>query len=144
MSNRGTNFEDLKTYLEKLEKNPIYFWALILKKGNLHIGNIKIDPINTKQKKGEYGIMIGEKSYWGNGYGIEATLIVLNFCFKELDLDKILLGVIKENKEAVNMYKKIGFKILYSKNNYHKIRDKKYDFLRMYITGKYYLNNYKI
>jgi hypothetical protein len=54
----------LKEYLEEVVKKDIYFWAIHLKANNLHIGNIKIDPINYKHSVAEYGIMMGRKSEW--------------------------------------------------------------------------------
>jgi len=42
----GGNFtiEMLQEYLKEVEKKDIYFWAIHKKEGNLHLGNIKIDP----------------------------------------------------------------------------------------------------
>ena len=95
----GGNYDlkKLNDYLDDLIKNPKYFWAIILK-NNKHIGNIKIDPIDFSNKTGEYGIMIGEKMVWGQGIANESSRLALNYCFNELGLKKIYLGVIAENK----------------------------------------------
>lgn len=99
----------LEAYLNEVEKKDIYFWAIHLKHNNQHIGNIKIDPINTKHGLAEYGIMMGSKSEWGKGYAKEATLKIINFCFTELNVRKLNLGVIENNDNAVFLYKKLGF-----------------------------------
>ena len=99
----------LKTYLLDVEKKDILFWGIHLKDSLLHIGNIKIDPVNFKNGTAEYGIMMGRKSEWGKGYAKEATLAIIEFCFKEMRLRKITLGVIADNKVACYLYKKIGF-----------------------------------
>ncbi len=102
--------EQLKDYLQAVEKNPkLLFWAILLKNGK-HIGNIKVDPINRRHGYGEYGIMMGEKSEWGKGYAGEATNTILEYCFKEEGLRKVTLGVVADNLAAVNLYKKLGFK----------------------------------
>lgn len=142
MSNTGIDKKELKIYLEKLKNPPKYFWGIIIKKNYQHIGNLKIDPINVKKKRGEYGIMIGDKSSWGKGYGAEASNMALNYCFDELGLEKVLLGVLNKNINAINMYKKIGFKKLYTKKNHFTLRNEKYDFTRMFIT-KSLIKNYK-
>ena len=103
--------DQLKSYLKLITKNNIFSWAIITKVNNSHIGNIKIDPINLKHRFGEYGILIGDKDAWGKGYAKEASLAVINFCFNELDLRKVNLGVVEDNYKAVTLYKKIGFKI---------------------------------
>jgi len=101
----------LKEYIQNQYSKEVYFWAIHLKDSDNHIGNIKIDPINTQNNSGEYGILIGDKSSWGKGYGKEASNTIINYCFEELKLSKITLGVIEDNTNAVNLYKKIGFKI---------------------------------
>ena len=101
--------EKLKQYLEEVERNPKYFWAIKLKETNKHIGNIKIDPINLNDLSGEYGIMIGDRSTWGKGIAKEASEIVLAFCFETLQLKKITLGVQKNNLKAIRLYEKLGF-----------------------------------
>jgi RimJ/RimL family protein N-acetyltransferase len=102
--------EDLKKYLLTAEKNKtLLFWAIHIKENNKHIGNIKIDPINRHHGFGEYGIMMGDKSEWGNGYAEEATKAIIDYCFKEQGLRKIVLGVVEDNLPAVRLYKKLGF-----------------------------------
>ena len=101
----------LKTYIEEQYKNEIYFWAIHLKNSNKHIGNIKIDPIDLKLNSGEYGVLMGDTLNWGKGYAKEASIRIIEYCFEELKLSKITLGVIQDNVNAVKLYEKIGFTI---------------------------------
>ncbi len=101
--------EKLKTFLKEQQNKDILFWAIFIKSSNKHIGNIKIDPINHKNNSGEYGIMMGDSSEWGKGYAKEASLRIIDYCFNELKLSKITLGVIDANRVALKLYKKIGF-----------------------------------
>jgi RimJ/RimL family protein N-acetyltransferase len=104
--------DELYDFVDKNTKQGVLFWAIVLKEDNNHIGNIKIDKINFKEFYGEYGIMIGEKSVWGRGYGAEASKIVIDYCFNNVGLEAINLGVHAENILAVNLYKKLGFSIV--------------------------------
>lgn len=128
--------EKLDDYLEEVERNPKYFWAIILKETNKHIGNIKIDPIDLNHLFGEYGIMIGDRTVWGKGIGFEATSSVIDFCFNILCLEKINLGLHRSNIKALRLYKKLGFKN--SLNNKLEEKSKKYfqDSFRMTILNK--------
>lgn len=99
----------LEDFLIEQEKKNILFWAIHIKKSGKHIGNIKIDPIDNIAMSGEYGILIGDKTEWGKGYAKEASIAVINYCFQELDLDKITLGVVDANQGALQLYEKIGF-----------------------------------
>jgi ribosomal-protein-alanine N-acetyltransferase len=101
----------LQDFVQNHVDSGTLFWSIRIFATDLHIGNIKIDPVNYGNKTAEYGIMIGDKSSWGNGFAKEATFGVLNFCFKDLGLQEITLGVIKENTAALTLYKKIGFSV---------------------------------
>lgn len=107
----GGNYtiEKLTDFLTSVEKSNVLFYAIHLKSNNLHIGNIKIDPINLRHRIGEYGIMMGRKSEWKKGYAKEASLRIIDYCFQVLDLRKITLGVVSDNISAIELYKKIGF-----------------------------------
>lgn len=107
---KGSSINDLKKYLESIEKNKISAWAIAIKDTNKHIGNIKIDPIDYKHKYGEYGIMMGDKDSWGNGYAKEASNGIISYCFEKLNLRKITLGVLSVNIRALNLYESLGFK----------------------------------
>lgn len=110
--------EALRQFLEEQERKQILFWAILLKKSNKHIGNIKIDPIDKAQNSGEYGILMGDVEEWGKGYAKEASLKIIDYCFKDLNLSKITLGVLDQNKAALKLYERIGFSTYNRTENY--------------------------
>ena len=128
--------EMLEKYVEEQYKNEIYFWAIHLKDTNKHIGNIKIDPINDKENSGEYGILMGDRTNWGKGYAKEASLRIITYCFEELKLSKITLGVIQDNINAVKLYEKIGFTIDEVKKDVGIYNNKLSNSLRMSLNAK--------
>ncbi len=134
----GGNYsiEKLKDYLEEQEKKDILFWAIHLKGSHKHIGNIKIDPVDKIQKSGEYGIMIGDKNEWGRGYAKEASLLVIKYCFQELGLTRISLGVIEKNIGALELYKKMGFKIEQTIENNGVYQGETCNSIRMILVNK--------
>jgi RimJ/RimL family protein N-acetyltransferase len=75
------------------------------------IGFMGLKNINLKNKNAELFIAIGEDDYRGKGIGTKATRWLVDFGFRRLELHKIFLGVIAENKLAINCYKDSGFKI---------------------------------
>lgn len=50
-------------------------------------------------------------AYQGKGHGTEATNLLVNFLFSELNIRKICLGVLDFNHNAISLYKKLGFEI---------------------------------
>lgn len=113
--------ESLKAYLAEVEKKNMLFWAIHLKDTGEHIGNIKIDPVNTRHGLGEYGILMGEPSHWGKGYAGEASLRIIDYCFGVRNLRKITLGVVVDNAAAVRLYQSLNFLTegIYRKHGYY-------------------------
>jgi UDP-4-amino-4,6-dideoxy-N-acetyl-beta-L-altrosamine N-acetyltransferase len=75
-----------------------------------YIGNIGLHNIDLHNRKAELGIFIGEKKYWGKGYGTEAVLLGLKLAFEGLNLNKVYLRTFINNERAQKCYEKAGFK----------------------------------
>ncbi len=73
------------------------------------IGNCGIGPIDGKNRSALAGITIGEREYWGRGFGTDALGILVRFGFDELNLHRIHLNVFANNERAVRSYRKVGF-----------------------------------
>ncbi len=56
------------------------------------------------------GIVIGEKAYWGQGYGSDAICAVLRFAFQELNLHRVYLRARADNARGIRAYEKCGFR----------------------------------
>ena len=78
---------------------------------NIHVGNIKIGPIDFNNKNTQISYFIGEKSYWGKGIAFEAIRKVLYICKKKYKLKKVMAYVVKENIGSIKVLKKNNFKI---------------------------------
>ena len=74
---------------------------------------------------------MGDRLNWGKGYAKEATIRILTYCFEELNLSSITLGVIDDNITAVKLYKNIGFTIDEVKKNVGIYNNKLCNSLRM-------------
>ncbi len=102
----------LRHYLESVARHPENVMLAILdKKTGTHVGNIKLGPIHPIHRRGDVGIMIGDKKFWGKGYGSEAIALIVEYGFKRLNLHKITLGVYADHTPAVRVYQKLGFVI---------------------------------
>lgn len=77
--------------------------------GWLHIGNAGLHQIERTNRTAEFGIFIGNKQYWNNGYGSEVTQLMLRHGFDTLNLNRIYLYVYETNPRAIHVYEKIGF-----------------------------------
>ena len=70
------------------------------------IGLLSIDKIN---RKAEYYVCLGYNQYKGKGIAKKASLLLIDFAFKELGLNKIYLYTEEENISAQKLFEKIGF-----------------------------------
>ena len=55
--------------------------------------------------------MIGDKRYWGKGYGSEAISIMAHICYDKLQLRKITAGCYSNNTGMIKAFLNNGFKI---------------------------------
>jgi len=111
LETRQASIEDLKKYIRQKQEDPnSLLLGVFDRDDDVHIGNVKLEPIDRQQKRAVFGIMIGNKKYWGKGTGTEATKLILDYAFQKLDLDEVELGVISENIRARKTFEKAGFK----------------------------------
>ena len=73
------------------------------------IGNCGLFRINHKDQTAEFGIAIGEKDCWGKGYGTEATRLLVDYGFKQLNLHRISSPVFEFNERSIKLHQKVGF-----------------------------------
>lgn len=79
-------------------------------KTNNPIGIISLVNIDWKNRNAECIIDIGEKDYWGQGFGKESLSLILQYAFLELNLNRVGLKVFSFNERAISLYTSLGFK----------------------------------
>ena len=99
-------------YINSIDKDPdkSFSFAIDTLKGK-YIGGCGYFNVNRKNGTCYIGIFIGDKNYWGKGYGTDANKVLLNYLFNEFNIRKVLLNVFAYNKRAIKSYEKLGFKI---------------------------------
>lgn len=88
-----------------------YRFAIETNSENRFIGDCSITDVDWKNSVASIGMFIGAKEYRGKGYGADAINILIDFIFKQMNLNKIRLIVYSFNKTAIDFYKKHGFKV---------------------------------
>jgi len=95
---------------EKTEwSESIQRFVIETREGRL-IGDIMYHSYRTDIKSAVLGILIGEKEYWGKGYGTEAVSLFLKYLFEDKHLHKVSLTVSDFNHRAIECFKKAGFR----------------------------------
>ncbi|KNF09030.1 acetyltransferase, ribosomal protein N-acetylase [Gottschalkia purinilytica] len=85
-------------------------YIIVEKKSDTPIGITSLINIDYKNRNAECIIDIGEKDYWGKGYGTEALKLLLDYAFLEMNLHRVSLRVFSFNNNAIKLYEKLGFK----------------------------------
>lgn len=74
-----------------------------------YIGATDLHAIDWYNRHAEVGIVIGDKSCWGKGYGSDAMGLMLRLAFERLNLNRVSLRVFDFNARAIRSYEKCGF-----------------------------------
>ena len=77
--------------------------------GGEHIGNCSYYNIDIRRGETEVGIMIGNRDYWGKGYGTDTIKTLVNYIFRETTFDRLYLKTLEGNLRAQTCFKKSGF-----------------------------------
>lgn len=110
LTSKSATPESLRAYIqERMHRTDVEFYGIFLNEGDTRIGTIKLEPLSKEEGNATIGIMIGEKAYWGGGYGPEAMRCLMRHAFEDLELSEIRLGVIGQNERAVHAFQKLGF-----------------------------------
>ncbi|MFZ5354873.1 MAG: GNAT family N-acetyltransferase [Bacillota bacterium] len=84
---------------------------MICRKDNMQpIGEMNYSGWNKRNQSCEFGIKICETSEQGQGYGKDALYHFIDFLFRSLNLNKIELTSMIDNKRAHSLYRRLGFK----------------------------------
>jgi RimJ/RimL family protein N-acetyltransferase len=74
------------------------------------VGNASLVGVDRPNRSAELGLLIGDRAVHGKGYGTEATMLILDFGFTLLGLNRVWLEFVEYNEAARRVYEKTGFK----------------------------------
>lgn len=81
----------------------------IIDKEKTNIGLVELIEIDYIHRRAEFQIII-HPEYQSKGYAGKVTFLALSYAFNVLNMHKIYLIVDNENKKAIHVYEKLGFK----------------------------------
>jgi RimJ/RimL family protein N-acetyltransferase len=83
--------------------------AFVMEADGKVIGNLGLYNADSEARTIELGITIGDKDYWGRGYGQEALRLAVDYAFRMRNIRKVYLSVHADNARAIAAYTKAGF-----------------------------------
>jgi len=101
-----------KGWFENIGRDPSRVIFAIRKepKGQV-IGTVQLFDIHRVHRTSEMSIRIGADSDRGHGYGTDALRCLIDFAWRDLNLQRIWLRVFATNDRAIKAYNRAGFQI---------------------------------
>lgn len=107
----GYSMKDLQDWFEfHRQRKDEVVWSIVKGNNDVCLGHVALYKIDYRVRMAEFAILIGDKSAWGKGVGMACTKFVLEYGFRELNLNRIYLEVLSTNERAIKLYSSIGFK----------------------------------
>ena len=102
----------IKFILEKNKSKIEFLYGIFFKQKNLsiHVGNIKLGPINKNHLSADVSYIIGEKRFWKKGIGSLAVKKIIKIAKKKFKLKKLTAGCYENNYGSIKVLKKNSFK----------------------------------
>lgn len=107
---KSFSIENLTQYIdEKNSSSQALLLGIFDNRSGIHFGNIKFEPIDTGSRSAWLGILIGDLEYRGKGYAKEIIDATCEHISNRYNINKIYLGVNKNNSAALKAYLKSNF-----------------------------------
>ncbi|HEU5270947.1 MAG TPA: GNAT family protein [Jatrophihabitans sp.] len=105
---RPRTLAGLTEFFDRMTKGEQQVTFAIEADGKL-IGDCGLFDFDNRSGIAELGIGIGDRDYWGRGYGREAVTLLVDYGFRMHNLRKICLKVFGSNERAIRSYQAAGF-----------------------------------
>ena len=102
----------IRDFVQGFSESPTsILFGIFSKEEPLHIGNIKLGPVNWHHGLADLALIVGNKNFWGRGIAAEAISLASRYAFDELRLCKLTAGCYADNKASEKAFKKAGFEV---------------------------------
>lgn len=109
---RYINYEvDKRWYESYMNNRGNNVRCSIVDETDMILGLVSLVSIDYMNQSAVFNIMIGDKNKQGKGIGSFAVKEMLNHAFNNLNLQRVELFVLEDNKRAMHLYEKSGFKL---------------------------------
>ncbi len=103
---------DLRHYLhERVDRDDVLFLGIFDRQTSLHIGNVKYEPVNSREGYAVMGILIGDAAWRGRGVAGEVLEVSGMWLRQHRGISQIVLGVSASHAHAIRTYESAGFVI---------------------------------
>lgn len=103
--------EDELAFFERMGSSQTdHVFQIHIRESGRHIGMCGLEAVNPIDRDAELGVMIGDVSEQGKGYGRDAIVTLLRFGFETLGLHCVRIRAVSGNERGIGLYRSIGFR----------------------------------
>ncbi|MCL6449903.1 MAG: GNAT family N-acetyltransferase [Acetobacteraceae bacterium] len=92
------------------DRRDLYAFMVLEKATGRPLGTAQLASVDLRNRRCDLGIEIGEKDFWGRGYGRDAVRVLLRLAFEEVGLNRVAAGCYSLNPRAIRCFEALGFK----------------------------------
>ena len=124
--------ERVEAWCKRFNGNDGEAWFMVFEReSGSPIGFAGLRDIDERHGTAEYAISIGEASARGQGFGTEATRLMLDYAFVARGLHSVLLDVAAYNPGGIRAYAKAGFREIGRRREADVMGGKRWDIVYM-------------
>ncbi len=116
--------------------------AIIDKFQSILVGEVVVNLYDVKNESMNFRILIGPLGR-NRGLGTEATRLMLDYVFKNTNLNQLTLSVFAFNPRAKKIYEKVGFVVDSVDKNDLEFEGERIDSINMKLSKEDWMNNRK-
>ncbi len=107
-----STLEEWEKWYENLaSKKPTKRAFAILNEESKIVGIVIVSRIDFRNGTAEIGYFLG-KEYWNRGYASEAVKLILEYCFRYMNLRKVFARTYENNVASIRVLEKNGFRLV--------------------------------
>jgi RimJ/RimL family protein N-acetyltransferase len=129
-----TSLEKMHEQIDGALRNQAHVFSIVDLQSDRTVGRCMLTNLDAINRSAMFGILIGPE-YQNQGYGQEATRLLLDYAFNLLNLNSVMLGTFAYNAAAIAAYKKVGFREIGRRRQGRIIAGKAYDVVLMDILA---------
>ena len=102
--------EEVRAAYKRFMEDPDRVDFAICTADGMVIGDAAVQEIDRENRKAVFRIALHSNEHFGKGYGTEAVMLVQQYTFEQLKLNRLELQVFSHNPRGIRAYEKAGFK----------------------------------
>ncbi len=98
-----------ESWFARINNEHNYYFILVCQGKEIGVMNLK--DIDYQHKEAEKGSLIWEQSMRGKGLGYRANLLLMDFAFEALGLERLIIHILQDNSASIRLNKQLGFEL---------------------------------